>query len=57
MWHISSKANSIHINILIPELVHREIIQGEEKGISELRKIGWFSSAILDKISMEVKNV
>ena len=51
--------NIIGTPVIILKLFKEKIIDGNkaEQCISELRKIGWFSSAILDKISMEVKNV
>lgn len=50
--------NIIGTPVIILKLFKEKIIDENkaEQCISELRKIGWFSSAVLDKILMEVKN-
>ena len=50
--------NVIGTPVIILKLFKEKIIDENkaEQCISELRKIGWFSNAVLDKILMEVKN-
>ncbi len=50
--------NVIGTPVIILKLLKEKIIDENkaEQCISELRKIGWFSSAVLDKMLMEVKN-
>jgi len=44
--------------VIILKLFMKRIIDENkaEQCVSELRKIGWFSNVVLDKILMEVKN-
>lgn len=50
--------NVIGTPVIILKLYKEKIINKEKAilSIKELRKIGWFSNAIIDKILMEIKN-
>ena len=41
------------VKFIVKEVIDKNKI---EQCISELRKIGWFSNVVLDKILLEVKN-
>lgn len=61
--NVRKKKNLLNIKVIgtpviVLKLFKNKIIDKNkiEQCVSELRKIGWFSNIVLDKILMEVKN-